>query len=444
MKTLEKIRNNLEIEESIEVLKKGLACLYLKKTISTKELAKLMEIPVPLATAFKKELVKVGWLKRESFYFLTELGRNFVLDNLHFSGIDKGLYMEIVSSEESLSDFLIEVSKELEPYMEKRPQVKRNLDQAHATKETVMKRVALLLKDPLIFSKKICFVGDDDLVSVFLSLVLKKLGSKNDNQITVLDIDQEILTFCAKNKWHGLSITTKYQDVRFINHQMNQEVDIIMTDPPYTTEGLLLFLKVADSYLKENGYIYLSFSHKSPHIQRFLQGELNGLGYHYVEIIPNFNTYMGGGIIGNVSNLYILQKTKLSRSLESTTSIYTQAFKKKESIKLGFHTLFEVKGCQEKSLRNVKQVKDKMKALVDMYHLKAVDETFHQFKPFGVSGVIVLKESHFTIHTWPEYGYAAVDLFICEDIVNEKQFANSLVSIFEAETCLYQKVYREN
>jgi S-adenosylmethionine decarboxylase len=47
-----------------------------------------------------------------------------------------------------------------------------------------------------------------------------------------------------------------------------------------------------------------------------------------------------------------------------------------------------------------------------------VQEAFHLFNPHGVSGVVVIAESHLAIHTWPEYGYAAVDLFTCGDDVN--------------------------
>src|SRR3954467_6156435 len=42
-----------------------------------------------------------------------------------------------------------------------------------------------------------------------------------------------------------------------------------------------------------------------------------------------------------------------------------------------------------------------------------VAQSFHEFKPYGVSGAVIIQESHYTIHTWPEHGYAAVDLFYC-------------------------------
>ena len=47
-----------------------------------------------------------------------------------------------------------------------------------------------------------------------------------------------------------------------------------------------------------------------------------------------------------------------------------------------------------------------------------VKSVFHTFNPWGVSGVIVIEESHLTIHTWPEYKYAAVDLFTCGDMLD--------------------------
>ncbi len=50
-----------------------------------------------------------------------------------------------------------------------------------------------------------------------------------------------------------------------------------------------------------------------------------------------------------------------------------------------------------------------------------VDVAFHEFKPFGVSGVVVIAESHLSIHTWPEYRYAAVDIFTCGKSIDPEE-----------------------
>ena len=47
--------------------------------------------------------------------------------------------------------------------------------------------------------------------------------------------------------------------------------------------------------------------------------------------------------------------------------------------------------------------------------LTVVSSEFHQFSPHGVTGVLLLAESHVSIHTWPEHAYAAVDVFACND-----------------------------
>jgi len=55
-------------------------------------------------------------------------------------------------------------------------------------------------------------------------------------------------------------------------------------------------------------------------------------------------------------------------------------------------------------------------------------ESFHQFEPHGVSGVVIIAESHLFIHTWPECGYAAVDIFTCGDSVQPEKAVQILIS----------------
>ena len=47
-----------------------------------------------------------------------------------------------------------------------------------------------------------------------------------------------------------------------------------------------------------------------------------------------------------------------------------------------------------------------------------IGATFHAFQPQGVSGVVVISESHFAVHAWPEHDYAAVDIFTCGDTID--------------------------
>ena len=61
-----------------------------------------------------------------------------------------------------------------------------------------------------------------------------------------------------------------------------------------------------------------------------------------------------------------------------------------------------------------------MEKSVEVSGATKIESVFHQFNPHGVSGVVVIAESHFTIHTWPEYGYCAIDIFTCGDLINNE------------------------
>ncbi|MFO7988361.1 MAG: adenosylmethionine decarboxylase, partial [Desulfotignum sp.] len=62
-----------------------------------------------------------------------------------------------------------------------------------------------------------------------------------------------------------------------------------------------------------------------------------------------------------------------------------------------------------------------------------ISSSFHQFNPQGVSGVVVIAESHFTIHAWPEHDYAAVDIFTCGDSIDMETAIASMKDSFESE-----------
>lgn len=100
---------------------------------------------------------------------------------------------------------------------------------------------------------------------------------------------------------------------------------------------------------------------------------------------------------------------------------------------LGKHWLIELRGCRAKLLER----EDTASAILQQAALEAkatiVSSSFHQFEPFGVSGVIIIQESHFTIHTWPEYQYCAIDFFTCGDTIDAQAAIDYLRLAFEAK-----------
>ena len=85
---------------------------------------------------------------------------------------------------------------------------------------------------------------------------------------------------------------------------------------------------------------------------------------------------------------------------------------------LGRHILAEYYTCDSTVLNSAEMLENCMKDAVKASGATIIDSTFHTFSPHGVSGVIVIAESHMAIHTWPEYGYTAVDFFTCGDRVD--------------------------
>ncbi|WP_167881247.1 adenosylmethionine decarboxylase [Leptospira gomenensis] len=106
---------------------------------------------------------------------------------------------------------------------------------------------------------------------------------------------------------------------------------------------------------------------------------------------------------------------------------------------LGKHVIAEFYDCDYETINNHELVEDIMLKSVDLSGATTIKSVFHRFSPFGVSGVVVVSESHFAIHTWPEYGYCAVDVFTCGDLIDnqaaldylKEKFGSKSISVVE-------------
>lgn len=100
---------------------------------------------------------------------------------------------------------------------------------------------------------------------------------------------------------------------------------------------------------------------------------------------------------------------------------------------LGTHLLLELRDCNPKTLGSLQFVQDTLKNAALEAKATIVEVAFHEFSPFGISGMVIIAESHLAIHSWPEYGYAAVDVFTCGDLIDPKVAANYLIEKFECK-----------
>jgi len=109
---------------------------------------------------------------------------------------------------------------------------------------------------------------------------------------------------------------------------------------------------------------------------------------------------------------------------------------------LGRHILVEFIGCSSEILNDVSIIEKEMVQGAQESGATVINSTFHHFSPYGVSGVVVIQESHLAIHTWPEFGYAAVDLFTCGDTVDPWISFDYLKQKFKAQQHSAIEMYR--
>ncbi len=109
---------------------------------------------------------------------------------------------------------------------------------------------------------------------------------------------------------------------------------------------------------------------------------------------------------------------------------------------LGRHILVEFTGCNSDIMNDVFQIEQSMIQAAKEAGATVIQSTFHHFSPYGVSGVVVIQESHLAIHTWPEYQYAAVDLFTCGTSVDPWVSFDLLRKAFQAQNYSALEMYR--
>lgn len=108
---------------------------------------------------------------------------------------------------------------------------------------------------------------------------------------------------------------------------------------------------------------------------------------------------------------------------------------------LAVHYIVDLYNCDEKMINSVNNISKIMNEAGIIGNLHIVENCFHQFSPQGVSGILILEESHFAIHTWPEYNYVSVDLYLCGDDNNVDSIVDYLKEVFKSNSIKRRVVY---
>lgn len=108
------------------------------------------------------------------------------------------------------------------------------------------------------------------------------------------------------------------------------------------------------------------------------------------------------------------------------------------------HLLVEYHGCDRELLNDESRIRELMCRAAEAAGARVVAEVFHRYRPQGVTGVLLIEESHFSVHTWPEYGYAALDFYTCGECHPERAdvFLRKALGVERAEVMLIRRGLR--
>ncbi|WP_105619836.1 bis-aminopropyl spermidine synthase family protein [Vallitalea okinawensis] len=331
------IAKKVKIQEGEDAIENFLRLLYLNNPQSNKRLARQLLLPIPLVSAIKKEFIKIGIVVQKKGIMLTTNGKTFVEDELGYKGIDLAFLHSIMEDNLSMEVIFKEDWILLENIYGLRPDANMALDQAHCTMKTSLKRAILALRMNSLIHKKILCIGDDDFVSIALGFLLKRLypdTSHNRTEIHVADLDQRYLNQLSDiaNKYH-LPITCFQMDFKdSVKDDFLNNYDAFFTDPPYTLQGMSLFISRGLAMLKKKKgtLIFFSFAHKSFDETYKMQKIISDMGLTIQQLHKHFNEYYGGSIIGNTSQLIVLKTTEWTKPIIAPNDSFKEFLYTKE------------------------------------------------------------------------------------------------------------------
>jgi S-adenosylmethionine decarboxylase len=111
-------------------------------------------------------------------------------------------------------------------------------------------------------------------------------------------------------------------------------------------------------------------------------------------------------------------------------------------VSIGIHLVGDLKGVEPEKISKVDAMEDVMESAVKYGKLTKIRSYYHQFSPSGVSGIILLAESHLSFHTWPEHGLVALDIFTCGPTENAESALEYILGKLTPSSIEYKRIER--
>ena len=314
---LDRISRKAEVAEGPEAVRQVLREVFRHRKISTKELARYVELPVPVVAAIRRELEREELLARNGGASLTPKGAAFAKEQLGLTFRQKLRCPTCHGQSIKIPDDFLPLLPRLTQHLNRRPHPLPWLDQAHGTPETALLRALFMLEEDDVEGRRILFLGDDDFTSVAVGLLHAAV------ELTVVDLDARLFeAIRAISKDEDFLVTCIEHDVRKpLPSRLLGKYDVIFTDPPYTLPGVTLFVSRGITALRpgKGASVYLAFAHQPPGKMLGLQKALNAMGLAIAEQIPRFNRYIGAEMFANTTFLMRLETSEKTQPLLNDT-----------------------------------------------------------------------------------------------------------------------------
>ncbi len=286
--------------------------------VSIRHVSRTVDLPVPIVAAVCGELRKRSIVADERPARLTAAGRRLFAParlELGRGASCRRCDGRGIAVPRRLSRLVPDLERRIGPG----PRLRTELDQCHCTVETKLRRVLALYEADALIGRRVLLLGDDDLVSLAIDAVVRSFGSaRTVAELAVLDLDPGVIRFLRRE------LASAPFPVSYVRHDLREPLppalvrgfDTVVTDPPFTVEGAVLFLsRAAEALAGAGADVLLSFGSKRPGAALAIQRAIADMGFVIRRLVRDFNEYVGAGVLGGTSHLYHLVATSEVRPL---------------------------------------------------------------------------------------------------------------------------------